>query len=226
MTYTPARKPTTKKGGTMNRSKQLQEAESIINDFNAGKIDFIEFQRRNYKLQQKTFLPQLMEYRDAGQWQKFISLSLTICELLPIAFNYFDEIPDELKYDFAIEAYINHGDNYPEVRKAVRHARKYGRPELPPEILAAEKITVYRAGEEPITECKKRISWTTDKDTALFFLNTYIGRHATHLYKAEIKTADIIAYTNARNEKEIMQYNKVFNIKELTPEQIQDDNGI
>lgn len=200
---------------------QKSQSNILIDDvtaFNNGKIDFKELRRRQYIAQQKAFFPRLMELKNAEKWQEFITLSLTVYELMPIAFKYFDEIPDELKYNFAIEAYTNHGDAVPAVRHAVRNAKKYGRPNLPAAMAAADHITIYRAGEEIITKCKYRISWTTNKDTALFFLNTYAGRHASHLYKAKIKPADIIAYTNDRKESEIMQYMKVYDIEEITPE--------
>ena len=78
-----------------------------------------------------------------------------------------------------------------------------------------KEITVYRAGEEPIEKAKYRISWTTDINTALFFLNDYIERHAAHLYTGKIKPGKIIAYTNDRDESEVLQYGSVYDIQEL-----------
>lgn len=188
-----------------------------IDDLNAGRIDFAEFQRRNYMRQKLSFLPKLLEHRQAGRWNEFVSMALSIYEVMPEAFEFYDDVPDDLKYSFAIEAYQHHGDKIPAVRKAVRQAHKYGKPDLPADLAAVDTITVYRAGEEPITKAKYRISWTTSIETARFFLETYIGRHATHLYRGKIRPADVIAYTNDRNENEIMQYRKVFDIEELAP---------
>lgn len=186
--------------------------------FENGEISFAEFQRRAYLRQKEKFLPRLLECRAVGKWDKFISTALDVFEVMPEAFAFYDEIPDNLKYDFAVEAYQHHGDSIPAVRKAVRDAAKYGKADLPAELQAQEVITVYRAGEEDITKCKYRISWTTDRSVAEFFLNTYIGRHAAYLYTAQIKPADVIAYTDDRDEKEILQYRKVFNIQDITPE--------
>ena len=201
---------------TIEEQKAIIQAD--IDDFNAGRITFKEMQQRQYERQQALFTPRLMESRQRGQWQDFIDLALAVYEVMPLAFAFYDEVPDSMKYQFAIDAYIHHGDSIPAVRKAVRTAGKYGKATLPPEIESEQEITIYRAGEEPIEKAKYRISWTTDYDVADFFLNKYIGRHATHLYCGKIKTPDIIAYCDDRNEKEIMQYGKVFDIEEITPE--------
>lgn len=134
---------------------------------------------------------------------------------MPEAFSYFEEVPDSLKYNFAISAYIHHGDSVPAVRKAVRSAARYGKAELPQSLQSQEAITVYRAGEEDITKCRYRLSWTTDINVALFFLNEYRHRHAAHLYKGKIRPADVIAYIDERQEREIIQYRKVFDIEEI-----------
>lgn len=184
--------------------------------FNAGEIDLQELQRRNYERQRAAFAPKLLGHRNRGEWEQFITTALSIYEVMPLAFSFYEEVPDSMKYDFAVSAYINHGDSIPAVRKAIRGARRYGEPDLPPELAAQEAITVYRAGEEPIAKAPCRISWTTSRETALFFLREYIGRHATHLYRAKIKPERVIAYTNARNEKEILQYRGVYDIEEIT----------
>lgn len=158
----------------------------------------------------------LLKLRDERKWQDFVDFALFHPECLWFAFNFYNEVPDELKYEFAIHAYSHHGDSIPKVRKAVRSALKYGKPIFPPEIQNAEEITVYRAGEEPIQKAKYRISWTTDINTALFFLNTYNMRHAQHLYQAKIKPCKVIAYYNDRDESEIMQYGNVYDIVDIT----------
>ena len=183
-----------------------------------GEISYIEYQRRIYKIQKNKFMPELLKYRAAGEWENFCKLALTVFEVMPDAFLFYDQIPDNLKYKFAIDAYTHHGDSIPAVRKAVRGARKYGKANLPAELQTQETVVIYRAGEESIQKSKYRISWTTSLETALFFLNEYRSKHASHLYRAKIKTADIIAYTDDRNEKEVMQYNKVFDIEDITNE--------
>lgn len=182
----------------------------------AGKIDIVEYQRREYKRLKKMFMPELMESRRAGDWQRFIDFALAHYQVMPEAFSFFDEVPDKLKYQFAIDAYMHHGDSVPGVRKTVRSALKWGRPELPKEIADAREITVYRAGEEPIEKARYRLSWTTDKAVAVFFLDEYLHRHASHLYTGKIRPEHIIAYTNKREEKEIIQYRHVYDIEDIT----------
>lgn len=180
-----------------------------------GTIDYHEYQQRAYARNHEFWLPVLMRHRQAGDWDEFIRCALDCPEVMADAFEFFDEIPDPLKYDFAIEAYTHHGDSVPAVRKAVRRANRWGRPELPKELEAAREITVYRAGEEPMEKAKYRLSWTTDVRVARFFLDTYGGRHANHLYTGKIRPRHIIAYTDAREEKEIIQYGHVYDITSI-----------
>lgn len=189
--------------------------EKLIADLNNGVISYDEFQHKQYLAQQQFFTPQLLEHMAKGEWEEFVHLALKVYEIMPIAFRYYDKVPDNLKYDFCIQAYLHHGDSIPAVRKAVREALKYGKPKLPKNMQNADFIEVYRAGEETIDKAPYRISWTTKKEVALFFLNEWRERHANHLYKAKIKPQDIIAYTNDREEFEIMQYRKVYDITEI-----------
>lgn len=210
---------------TVDRALSPEEIDMIcpglaedIRALNAGEIDFREFYRReNVKTQQQLF-PRLIELKNARKWEEFIDLALIRWEVMGLAFQFYDEVPDELKYNFAVEAYTHHGDSMPVVRKAVRGARKYGAPVLPEELREQAIITIYRAGEEPIDKARYRISWTTDLEKAVWFYSEYIGRHAKHIYRGEIKTADIIAYTDDRGEHEVMQYRKVFDVEDITEE--------
>ena len=193
--------------------------ETIYKPFSRGEITFNEMQKRQEKHNLKLILPKILKYAKNNKWHKFVDTSLSCPESYGYTFRYFKEVPDKLKYKFAIEAYNHRGDSVPAVRAAVRSLRnlpKQYRPKLPAEITNRETITIYRAGEEDITKCKYRISWTTSKEVALFFLNEYYHKHASHLYRATIRTADIIAYDNDRNEEEILQYGKVYDIEEIT----------
>lgn len=186
-----------------------------VKDFSDGLITFREFQQRAYHAAQEHWKDSLLDLRNKGKWKEFIDFALSKHQIMPIAFQYFDEVPDELKYNFCIDAYTHHGDSVPAVRKAVRTALRYGKPNLPEELKGLDFIEVYRAGEEPPHLCPYRISWTADKNVALFFLNHYAKRHAAYLYKAKIKPQHVIAYTNERDEKEIMQYRHVYDVEVL-----------
>lgn len=121
-----------------------------LDALNAGRIDFAEFQRRQYRRQKAAILPELLAARRSGDWDGFITLALACYEVMPEAFHFYDEAPKSLKYNLAAGAYMNHGDRLPEVRKAVRSLPKYPRPPLPADLAGADAVTVYRAGEEPI----------------------------------------------------------------------------
>lgn len=164
-------------------------------------------------------LERLRDYISQNNWEAFINTSLCNPQVLAKAFTVYDDVPDNLKYQFAIDAYTHTGDRLSGVRKAVRGLRKYGKPELPEEIATQDTITVYRAGEESISKAPYRLSWTTDKRVAEFFLNKYFRKHTKHLYRAKIRTADIIAYTDDREEREVLQYRKVFDIEDITPKE-------
>jgi len=177
--------------------------------------EYIREEKRRYRAAQEYWEPILLEHFYNEDWEMFMHIGLTVYQVMPIAFALYDYIPNEYKYDFCTKAYTHHGDSIPAVRKAVRGALKYGKPKLPQEMADAEYITVYRAGEEPIEKAKYRISWSASKEVAEFFLNTYLGKHAKHLYKGKIKPNKIIAYTNDRSEQEIMQYANVYDIEEM-----------
>ena len=161
-------------------------------------------------------LPELLKRKNQGDWQGFIDLTIAFPELYQYAFDYFDNVPDDLKREMAVGCYLHSGDNIGCVRNAIRKLKDLEPPTLPKRYAGKDVITVYRAGEEDITKCSYRISWTTSRKVAQFFLEEYIGKHATHLYKAKIKTNDILAYSNDRKEQEVMQYNKVFDITEIS----------
>lgn len=76
-------------------------------------------------------------------------------------------------------------------------------------------ITVYRSGEEEIEEAPECCSWTLSKDVADFFMYKYRNRHANYIYKAKLATKDVIAYTNEREEFEVIQFCSVYDIEIL-----------
>ena len=141
---------------------------------------------------------------------------------------YYDSVPDNERYKFLIDLYSDGGDRIGSIRKAMRTARKYGSPVLPPDF--GDVITVYRAGDESINKAPYRLSWTTDLEKAKWFMN-YSGRMKKadmHLYTGEIRREKVIAYFDGRSEKEIIQYGSVKNIKEIgfkTYEEIVDPRG-
>ena len=164
-----------------------------------------------------------------GKWSAMSAYMSCYSEWMAETFEaYYDSVPDNERYKFLIDLYSDGGDRIGSIRKAMRTARKYGSPVLPPDF--GDVITVYRAGDESINKAPYRLSWTTDLEKAKWFMN-YSGRMKKadmHLYTGEIRREKVIAYFDGRSEKEIIQYGSVKNIKEIgfkTYEEIVDPRG-
>lgn len=67
----------------------------------------------------------------------------------------------------------------------------------------SKEITIYRGVTEyNEKDVDKALSWTLDIDTALYFA-TRFNQHG-NVYKAIIASDDVLAYTNIRNEQEVI----------------------
>lgn len=132
-----------------------------------------------------------------------------------------DRIPGDQLYEITLDVYTKSRVPFPKKRildlRRVRPADYLK--ELPENLANADPIVIYRATlSGDIAEVKKEISWTTDRNTALFFYgrNIHIGCKDVHLYRGTIEKSKIIAYTNMRNEFEVLQHMSVKNIEEVT----------
>lgn len=123
-------------------------------------------------------MQRLENYRQKCDWDSLCSLLLISGQNgLRIAFPlYYKLIPDNMKYDLVVSAYTHNGDHVHAVRKALRHARRYGSPVFPQELSQQDVFTVYRGGTETIEKAKCRISWTISQDTSLVLATTFILR--------------------------------------------------
>lgn len=190
--------------------RELAEKDGIDHTYSVP-CPFTE--RELYEYRKMKLLSNLFKYKKEKDWQRFCDLVLCNPIMIPYAMIVYDEMPTEYRRDFIVGCYIHHGNSCPTVRKAVRQLPKNGINELPEDLRCAEYITVYRAGEEPLSKAQYRLSWTTSKEKALFFINDYIGSHANYLYEAKIRPCDVIAYTDDREEKEVLQYRKVYDVR-------------
>lgn len=177
---------------------------------------FLEMQKQAYANQKKVFLPVIDELAKAGKWEEFCDRVEVVYEVMPEAFTYYyKDMPEEYRRNFVIECYMNHGDSLEECRKALVQLPKNGVNELPQEYREQPYIIIYRAGEEDIDETQYKISWTLDIKVAEFFMYTWRSRHANAIYKAKIKPDDVIAFTNERQEQEVMQFRGVYDIERI-----------
>ena len=166
----------------------------------------------------ESFIDIFEKLRKKEDWEALSANMTFYKEWLPVTFEaYYRDVPDDCKYDFLIDVYAHGGDSIPAIRKEVRKAKQYGTSTLPPEFDGQDVITVYRAGDEPIGKAPYRLSWTTDRDRAEWFM-VYSGLRKMadmHLYQAEIRRDKIIGYTDIREEKEVIQYRGVKAVKEI-----------
>lgn len=173
-------------------------------------------------MQQYNVPPVLMEmlesHRMTADWKGLCDCISTNPDWMHVTFvAYFDIIPAEYRYDFLIECHVYGGDKLSAVRKEMRKIRTLRKPILPPELDGQDVITVYRAGDEPIEKAAYRLSWTISKEKAQWFMK-YSGYHKCsdmHLYEGTIARDKVLVYTDQRDEKEIIQYGSVKNIKEI-----------
>lgn len=186
----------------------------VVREINLQQL--IEMQRQAYLNQKIAFLPIIDELAKAGKWEEFCAQVEVVYEVMPEAFTYYyKDMPEEYRRNFVIECYMNHGDSLEECRKALVQLPKNGVNELPQGCREQPYIIIYRAGEENISEARNRLSWTLDIKTAEFFMYTWRSRHANAIYKAKIKPCDVIAFTNERNEQEVMQFQSVYDIERI-----------
>ena len=166
-----------------------------------------------------TELIDLLEaHRKAGNWEQLCECISVYTDWMHVTFvAYYDIIPVEYRYDFLIECHVYGGDKLAAVRKEMRKIRTLQPPVFPAELDGVDVITVYRAGDEPIEKAPYRLSWTISKEKAEWFMH-YSGYHklsSMHLYEGTIARNKVLVYTNRREEKEIIQYGSVKNIREI-----------
>ena len=164
-------------------------------------------------------IQRLEECFASGNWGGIMGIAFLDSRNSGIFFQlYFDLFPEDMKYEYLLYIYTHGGDNMSFVRKEIRRARRYGVPEFPPEVEGQDVLTVYRAGSEPIDRAKLSLSWTLDLDKAIWFKNAkeLMRLGDCHIYQAKIKRDKVLAYTDNREEKEVIQYRNVFDIVDIT----------
>ena len=189
-------------------------AEVNIHDL-YDKMDFFNHHQLLYTAQKIKLLPTIAECALTGEWEDFSIKVQVMYETMPEAFYYFyEDMPEEYRHDFVVSCYQSHGDSLEDCREALRELPPNGLEELPEEYRNLAELTVYRAGEEPIDEAEGYFSWTLDESVARFFKDRF-PFEKRHLYRAHIKPSDVIAYTDDREEKEVIQYMSVYDVEEM-----------
>lgn len=133
-------------------------------------------------------------------------------------------------FHLILSVYTRDGYFFPRrlIRKAKQLAPSISEEERLKDLPEGEVVTVYRGSYTAQTneaELKKEPSWTTSRDTAIWFAYKVSRQQRdfgkeyppANVYCAEISRKDIIAYLTNRNESEVLQYNSVYNITALQP---------
>lgn len=151
-----------------------------------------------------------------GNWDEFQEGVFLIPKLIPDALNiFYPFMPDEYRREFVLRTYRNGGDELQSCREAVKSLPREGANELPDDLRGQDVITVYRAGLEDIDEAPRRLSWTTSLEVASFF---YVRHDGGNVYRACIRPSDVIAYSDAREEKEVLQFDGVYDVEKVEPD--------
>lgn len=157
-----------------------------------------------------------------GDWDEITLLGNTGESLYALDLVH-DKIPSNQLYEITLDIYTDSRVSFAGHKKRILELRKV-RPddylkELPEELRQTDPLTVYRATQSMADrKIGTEISWTTNKNVAIWFYQRFPSE-SRHLYKATISKDKIIAYTNRRNEFEVLQHQGVRNIEEITVSQ-------
>ena len=165
-------------------------------------------------------LKEMFQCAKNEQWERLSDLMFLNQDFYGWSFPlFYYRLPDQYKREAAVNAFSGYGSVLPCVRMAIRNLPKFSKCVLPPEIEEKKTLIVYRGGEEPINKAKYRHSWTTKIETAEWYFRRLkiFQKKERHLYRGMIQTKDIITYNNNRNECEVLQYRKVYDITDITP---------
>lgn len=130
--------------------------------------------------------------------------------------DFWDQFTDpSIQFQMFIDVYINDGYHFPRklIVKAKRlsksiseSVRLFGLPDGNP-------VTIYRATKTQGIRVRLEPSWTTDKNTAILFSQRaklmHGSKNALPIYTGTIERSKIIAFTNDRDEYEVIQHGGV-----------------
>jgi len=161
------------------------------------------------------------KFADAGQWESFLLAfgNHSNGEGLDRwgAFEiFFDKIPDDKKHEMTMLVYTSCEGIGQYMNKYLQAIKKLRPADLlePIREHIDEKgfLTIYRGGVEVANPTLQK-SWTVSKDIAEWFAKRYGFMGDSIVYRGIIKESNVIAYTNDRQEQEIIQYRNVKNVE-------------
>ena len=216
--------------------RSFEEIEGLLKDF------YTRFDTLTKEEQEKTGLPlpvtvQELSYYQEEKTRRMIEAALLegkiddLINLIDMTDNkdhaqqhlllkFADFISDPSKlFKLIIDVYVNDGYDFP--KKLIRKAKEIA-PLIPSEQRLAglpegDPVKVWRGTLVSNPECtgklKAAISWSTDKEVAIWFANRisnpYTNNEKGSVWEATIPREKIIAFEAGRNESEVIQYMNV-----------------
>lgn len=122
--------------------------------------------------------------------------------------KYFFSIPEKMRYSLFNDIYTSMEYDFSKIDyKIIDYMTKTSNPQKKSDIEKVfgnkETITAYRGSTSKSVSVKKAYSWTTNKDTALFFAKRFKSSNSC-VYSGTINKKDVISCINSRNEHEII----------------------
>lgn len=184
----------------------------IVDLFDISREYFEMFEITNIIKVRKEYILKALENREFGK----ILFLMDKPYRLEVFKTIFEIIPDEDKYNLFIELYITSEYGFNSISKSFWEKVLRYKPnksfDLPRE------ITIYRGEGKLSTPKEMAYSWSLDKKVGEFFQNRFVldGEPKGKLYKAKVKTCDIIDYLTDREESEILvEYRYLYNVEEV-----------
>ena len=191
------------------------------------------------EMQEKWNAGQSAEIADAiisGKEQKAADLILCMGNENHISQKFLDEFINEFSdqrilFDLIIDVYTNDGYDFPKhiIQRAKRISHNIPEEHRFKGLPAGDTITIWRGTYVANPDCghvlRTAVSWTTDKTMAIWFANQinnpYTKNKKGAVWEATIARNKIIAFTQAREESEVIQHMNAQNphILDISPDE-------
>lgn len=122
--------------------------------------------------------------------------------------NIFGFVPDDKKYELFIDVYTTCEFGYVENKKIINKVIKLKPHDLietlKPKADDKGYITIYRGESTRSTELQKALSWTLDRNVAIWFAERFNFTSTGYIYTAKANIDKVFAYITERKEEEVL----------------------
>lgn len=144
-----------------------------------------------------------------------VFLSIEKCNIIQAYKSIFLHLPDDMKYEAFLDAYLRSEYYFGKLTINILESLKKLRPESVIEELgkhADDKgfITIYRGECTKSSQFKKAISWSLDKEKAIWFAKRFLLEFSDvgYVYEAKVNINNVIGFTQDRSESEVIVRSK------------------